>query len=116
VAGVTVDVPSDRDAALAWFAAEHANLRAVLRYAASTGRDTYVGRLVPAFTDFLDLQGYWSDWADMQQVALAAAERLGDPAAHALAHRGLGRAYLRMNRMDEAVAQLGTTGTASPPA
>ena len=105
-AGVSVEEFTGNDGALAWFTAEHANLRAVLRYAADGGLDRYVWQLAWALTDFLDFRGYWSEWLDMQHLVLDAARRMADPATLAHAHRGLGRAHIRLGRFDEAHTHL----------
>jgi tetratricopeptide (TPR) repeat protein len=104
--GVTVTESAAYEQALAWFTAEHANLRAVVRHAVASGADVYVGQLAWALTDFLDFQGHWSYWVDTQHLALDAARRLDDPAAQIQAHRGLGRAYTRLGRFDDARTHL----------
>jgi tetratricopeptide (TPR) repeat protein/transcriptional regulator with XRE-family HTH domain len=89
-----------QDQAFAWLRAEHAVLMRAIGYAAGTGADDYAWRLPLALTDFHDRAGYWHDWAACQQIALAAAGRLGDIAAQSNAHRYLGRACFYIQQQD----------------
>jgi tetratricopeptide (TPR) repeat protein len=75
-------------------------------HAAAVGADDFAWRLPLALTDFHDRAGYWHDWASCQQIALAAAERLGDIAAQSNAHRYLGRASFLIQRHDDALDHL----------
>jgi DNA-binding SARP family transcriptional activator/tetratricopeptide (TPR) repeat protein len=93
---------ADADEALAWFKAERPVLLVAQRLAADSGFDAHAWRLAAALWDFLDRRGHWQDWADTFHVAVAAAARLGDRAAEAGAHRGLGRAYFKLGRLDKA--------------
>jgi tetratricopeptide (TPR) repeat protein/transcriptional regulator with XRE-family HTH domain len=107
VAGVALTPPADRDAAVAWFTVERPTLVAAVPAAAAAGQDRHAWQLAWASLEYLDRWGHWSDAITTHEVALAAAERLEDPGARALTHRGLGRAYGRLGRLDEAEAQLG---------
>jgi DNA-binding SARP family transcriptional activator/Tfp pilus assembly protein PilF len=101
--GITlVDLP-DAPQALAWFAAEHPVLLAVVDQAASAGFDTHAWQLVWSLEMFFDRQGHWHDWVATGQTALAAAHRLADPLPQALAHRSLSGACIRLGRHAEAV-------------
>ncbi|MEU4242512.1 helix-turn-helix domain-containing protein [Actinoplanes sp. NPDC026619] len=82
---------ADVAAALAWFAAEHANLMAVLRHHA--GPPEYGWQIPWTMVDHLDRRGYWADWIVAEQHAVDAARRAGNPIAEAFAHRMLARAY-----------------------
>ncbi len=95
-----------QDEAFAWLGAEHAVLMRAIGYAAATGADDYAWRLPLALTDFHDRAGYWHDWAAGQQIALAAADRLGDIAAQSNAHRYLGRASFMIQQHDNALHHL----------
>jgi tetratricopeptide (TPR) repeat protein len=112
---VEFDPPTDRvvpehpgtvPRALAWVAAELAALRALVRVAADDGWDAHAWRLAWSVGAFLDRAGCWSEWADTQRVALAAAERLADRSEQAHAHRALARAYLQLGRTVDADAHL----------
>ncbi|BCB83445.1 hypothetical protein Psuf_007580 [Phytohabitans suffuscus] len=100
--GVTVDELADQRRALAWFAAEHATLLAVVEHAAGAGCDTHTWQLAWAVTTYLDRQGHWHDWAGVQDLALRAARGLGRRTDEADAHRGLARAYARLGRFVDA--------------
>ncbi len=104
--GVTVALLADRAAALAWFAAERRTLVAAVSAAAGAGHDRHAWQLAWATLEYLDRWGHWTDAAAIHEVALPAAERLDNTRARAFTHRGLGRAYGRLNRVDEAETQL----------
>ncbi|WP_084557572.1 ATP-binding protein [Hamadaea tsunoensis] len=87
-------------AALAWFAAEHVNLMALLRHPA--GLPAYAWQLPWTMVDHLDRRGYWDDWIVAERVAVQGARRAGDPHAEAFAHQMLARAYVQKGRFDEA--------------
>jgi DNA-binding SARP family transcriptional activator/Tfp pilus assembly protein PilF len=102
--GVTPEQLTDHQQALAWFTAELRVLLAVVNDA--TSLDTHIWQLAWTLTTFLNRQGHWRDWAATWQAALAAAGRLADPFAQAVAHRGLGWAYNQLGRCEEATVQL----------
>jgi tetratricopeptide (TPR) repeat protein/transcriptional regulator with XRE-family HTH domain len=104
--GVSVAPLADRAAALAWFAAERPTLVAAVRAAADAGHDRHAWQLAWATLEYLDRWGHWADAATTHEVALPAAERLDDTRARAFTHRGLGRAYGRLNRLDDAETHL----------
>jgi tetratricopeptide (TPR) repeat protein/transcriptional regulator with XRE-family HTH domain len=93
--GVTAEVLGDEVEALGWLATEHAVLVAAVRLAETAGCDRHAYQLAWCLTDYLDWRGHWRDWAATQAAALRAAERLGEPAAQVLAHRGLAGASAR---------------------
>ena len=104
--GVIPEDLADPDQALAWFTAEHATLLAALARAFSNGFDSHAFHLAAAMWPFLDQRGHWHDWVTVQQTALDASHRLAIPAGQGLAHRGLGRAYTRLGRLNEARTHL----------
>ncbi|WP_203855375.1 BTAD domain-containing putative transcriptional regulator [Plantactinospora mayteni] len=104
--GVTAERPADHQRALDWFAAERVVLLSVLDHAASTGRDVQTWQLGWALGTYLDRSSHWYDLIGTQRAAMAAARRLADPTAQAVAHRFLARAYTRLARLDDADAQL----------
>jgi DNA-binding SARP family transcriptional activator/tetratricopeptide (TPR) repeat protein len=76
--------------ALAWFEAERPALLAVAAAALDAGFDRYAWQIPWALSRFLDLRGYWHDEVAVEQLGIAAAQRLGDLAAQAEAHRNRG--------------------------
>jgi DNA-binding SARP family transcriptional activator/Tfp pilus assembly protein PilF len=81
-----------KEQAVAWFEAEVPVLLALVDYAAANGFDTHAWQLPWALGPFFNLRGRWRTAAACQRPALAAAQRLGDPAALAHAHYLLGNA------------------------
>ena len=100
-----VELP-DAERAMAWFAAEHDLLVAAVEHACDSGLDAHAWQLAWVLTDFLERQGHWQKWAATQRSALAAAQRLGDPAAQAFAHRGMARALSRLTEHHQAEVHL----------
>ena len=98
---------SDAGQALAWLDAERRVLMAATERALEAGFDTHAWQLAWALSDFLDMRGRWQDWAVTEQIALAAAQRLGDRGAQASAHQRLGYASARIGRYQDAHAHLG---------
>ncbi len=92
--------------AAAWCTAESAVLLAVVPAAARSGFEAEAWRTAWAVSGHLDRSGHWSDWWTVQQIALDAATRIGDPLGQGHAHRDLGRACSRLGRQDEAVRHL----------
>ena len=92
--------------AMAWFTAEHQVLLSVIGLAAEAGFDGPAWQLPWTLADYLQWQGQWDDLVAIQHTALAAAERLGDTAAQANAHRSLGRACFGMRSWDDARSHL----------
>lgn len=97
---------TDRDSALRWLTAEHPVLLAMVGYAAETGYDRHAWQVAEVLTGFLERNRLWSDQVTVGTTAVAAARRLADPRATALAHRILARAYIETSRYEEADAQL----------
>ncbi|WP_433788642.1 ATP-binding protein [Actinoplanes sp. CA-252034] len=106
--GTSPETVADADRARSWFTREYANLRAAIDCAADLGRDLYTYQLAWALTDFLHRGNGWSDEIATQQMALAAARKLKDPAGQARAHRYLGRAHAHLGRHTEAMSYLQT--------
>jgi DNA-binding SARP family transcriptional activator/tetratricopeptide (TPR) repeat protein/transcriptional regulator with XRE-family HTH domain len=97
---------SGPDQARAWLQAEYPALLAAAAAAADSGFDTHAWQLPAVLREHFDRRGYYADWAKCQRLALAAADRLGDPAAQALAHRLLGQALIQLRRLDDARCHL----------
>ncbi|MEV4832850.1 tetratricopeptide repeat protein [Micromonospora sp. NPDC049257] len=102
--GVTPEELTDHAAALAWFTTEYPVLLAAVSHARRTGFDGHAWQLAWTLVDFLQRRGNWLDLAAAQQAALAGAQRVGDRAGQANAHRDLARVLCRLGRLDEAVA------------
>jgi tetratricopeptide (TPR) repeat protein len=106
-AGVSTEEFADHADVLAWFGAEHEHLLAAVESAGATGFDVHAWQISWCLTNYLVRRGRWDDLAVTQDAALRAARRLGDRTGEALAHRHLGRAHIRLNRLDEAEHELG---------
>ncbi|TXS34615.1 AfsR/SARP family transcriptional regulator [Streptomyces sp. OR43] len=100
------DHARDADAALAWFATELQVLLRSVTQAARHGFGTYCWQLAWAVTAYLAPHGLWQDQRAVQETALAAAERAGDPAGQAMACRLLARANSRLDGLDAAEGQM----------
>jgi transcriptional regulator with XRE-family HTH domain/tetratricopeptide (TPR) repeat protein len=104
--GVTPEVLTDHDQALAWFAAERNVLLALTEHAARTGYDTHAQQLSWILVTYLDWGGHWSDMTASAHLALACSQRLGDLRGQAHAHRNLARAHLRQRQAELARTHL----------
>jgi tetratricopeptide (TPR) repeat protein len=100
--GVTVGPLTDPGEALSWVAAERAALMAVARQTVAVGRSADAWRFALVTDRFLDAQGHWRDWIELEHLALEGARQLGETAWQAGTHRSLGRAYGQFGRYDEA--------------
>ncbi|MEV6304866.1 tetratricopeptide repeat protein [Actinoplanes sp. NPDC051861] len=105
-AGVTSEPIAGHEAALAWFDTEVPVLVGAVSLAAAEDFGRHACRLARTLAHFLERRGHWPRWVAVQQVALPAARRLGDPAEEAPVHRGLGRVSVHLGRPSEAVAHL----------
>ncbi|MEJ3747870.1 tetratricopeptide repeat protein [Actinomycetes bacterium KLBMP 9797] len=103
--GVSPEEVTDTARALAWFAAEHRVLVAVVALE-EVGFDAYTHRLARALWVYLYRAGHWNDWVSVEETGLRAAERGGDLREQAYAHHGLARVYLRLDRQEAALTQL----------
>jgi len=103
---VTVVPPTNQPSALAWFAAEDANLQAAIA-AARDGTDRQAWQLASAMTTYLDWIGHWHDLVKTQLAILPALDRLRDLPAAANAQRDIGRTYAQLGRYAEAATHLG---------
>ena len=97
---------SDQEQARAWLQTEYPALLAAAAAAADSRFDTHAWQLPAVLREHFDRRGYYADWAECQRLALAAADRLGDQAAQALAHRLLGQALIQLRRLDDAHCHL----------
>jgi DNA-binding SARP family transcriptional activator/Tfp pilus assembly protein PilF len=92
----------NRDA-LAWFDAEYRVLLAAASLAADRGFDVHAWQLPWSLARFQQRRGYWHERVESQQLALAAAERLGDPLAQARVHHEIAVAYNQIGRDEDIV-------------
>jgi tetratricopeptide (TPR) repeat protein len=99
---VSVTIVDDHLRALAWFTAEHADLLAAVQQAADRGEDVHAWQLAWTLATYLDRYAHWHEQAAVHTVALAAAQRTGDPCACAYALRGLAVALIWVGRYAEA--------------
>nr|WP_116173581.1 BTAD domain-containing putative transcriptional regulator [Kutzneria buriramensis] len=106
VAGCEPARPND---ALAWFDAEYPGLLAAQELAVQHGWHAQVWQLTWAASTYRIRRGHLRDDLDTALVALAAAQRLDDPAALAQSHRLLGHAYGRAGEHAKGIAHLRQT-------
>ncbi|SDE04017.1 AfsR/SARP family transcriptional regulator [Glycomyces harbinensis] len=105
VHGVDPEAFTDRETAMAWFAIEHPAVRAAAAQAAGS-LDVQVWQSAWAPQRYFYLRGHWHELIATQQMALAAARRLGDAAAQAQSHRALARAHSRLGRFESSRTHL----------
>jgi len=101
-AGVTPERVDTQARALAWFTAEHDVLLTVVGWAAREGFDRHACQLAAALFVVLHRRGRWHDRVAVEQTALRAAERLGEPAERIRASRYLAGAYADLGRFRDA--------------
>jgi DNA-binding SARP family transcriptional activator/tetratricopeptide (TPR) repeat protein len=104
--GVTPEHIADTGQALAWFEAEDRVLLGAVTRALDAGFDTHAWQITWALSRFLDHKGRWHDWTAAEQVALAAAQRLGDRAAQAGIHQRGGLVSARLGDYEDAHAHM----------
>ena len=105
-AGIVPARPGDAGEATAWFAREITALLEAVVLASSHGLHGPAWMLAWCLTTYLNRTGHWHEWTSVQRTALAAAERLGDPARRALSHRDLALAAVRLREYDRARRQM----------
>jgi DNA-binding SARP family transcriptional activator len=105
--GATPEHIADVAQALAWFQAERRVLIAAATRAADAGFDAHAWQIPWAMSRFLETRGRWHEWTITEQIALAAARRLGDRAAQAGALQRCGYANALLGNYDDAYTQLG---------
>ncbi len=104
--GVSRESLANHDQALAWLDAEHRSLIAAVKLAADHDFDIHAWQLAYCLETYFHRRSRWHDWADTQQIALAAASRLGDPDGQTLAHCGVANAQIQAGHPEEAHSQL----------
>jgi hypothetical protein len=88
--GTAPEPIADSGRAAAWFEAECDALLAAALAAGPAGFPSHVWKLGWVASAYLERQGRWSDWVQLQRAALAAATDLNDRTAMARSHRALG--------------------------
>jgi tetratricopeptide (TPR) repeat protein len=101
--GVRPEPLPDIAAAWAWFAHETDSLFAASTLAAGAGFTEHAWQLLWLMGTYLDRQGRWQDLVTTQLAVLAAARSRNDRPGQAFAHRGLGRAFMRLDAPDQAL-------------
>jgi DNA-binding SARP family transcriptional activator/tetratricopeptide (TPR) repeat protein len=104
--GVVIATMTDRHEAVEWLTAEHRTLVTLAGHAGAWGYDEHAWRLGWCLGDYLFRVGHWSDWLRVEEVALGAAQRLGDRVAVVAGHVALGRALHHLGRTSEAYPHL----------
>jgi DNA-binding SARP family transcriptional activator/tetratricopeptide (TPR) repeat protein len=87
---VSPERPASRQDAIAWFDAELQALSAATALAESCGLDEYAWQLPCTMTEYFRVTGSGREWARLNETALRAAGRTGDPAAIGRAHFSIG--------------------------
>jgi DNA-binding SARP family transcriptional activator/tetratricopeptide (TPR) repeat protein len=104
--GAYVEQLVDDEQAWQWFTAEHPVFATAIDRAADAGFDTHAWQLAWGVASFCIRAGHWTQMVTTQPVAIAAAERAGEPHGLALSLRELGRAYIRLGRCSDARVSL----------
>jgi DNA-binding SARP family transcriptional activator/Tfp pilus assembly protein PilF len=100
--GVLPAEVTDKDQAAAWFDAELPVLFAMIGYADAHRFDAHAWQIPWALSSYLNRRGRFRAYAGTQEVALRAAQRLGDPLARAHAHYLRGHALASMDDYEAA--------------
>jgi DNA-binding SARP family transcriptional activator/tetratricopeptide (TPR) repeat protein len=98
-------LPADvagKEQAMAWFEAEVPALLALIGHASASGYDAHAWQLPWTLGPFFSRRERWRDYVATQQIALAAARRLGDTLALAHAHYLLGHAQAQADDYEAA--------------
>ncbi|AHH96916.1 BTAD domain-containing putative transcriptional regulator [Kutzneria viridogrisea] len=92
--------------ALAWFDAERAELGVAVDQAVSEGHAELGWRIAAASGCYLELRGYWDEWRQGHERALAGAVAAGDEPGAALMRYGLGRLWFAKDHYELALDML----------
>jgi tetratricopeptide (TPR) repeat protein len=104
--GAFVDELGDDEQAWQWFTTERPVFPAAVDRAADAGFDTHAWQLSWSVANFCIRAGHWTQMLTTQLVAVAAAQRAGEPHGQASSLRELGRTYIRLGRYPDARASL----------
>lgn len=102
--GAEAEELSSHQHAQVWFTAERSALLAAVEQAPAAGFHRHAWQLASALTTYLDRHGYWRALVTAHTTALDAARLHGDVVGQAEAHRGLGLAEDRLDRIADARA------------
>jgi DNA-binding SARP family transcriptional activator len=102
-AGVTPEPLRTRAEAVAWLQEERSVLIAVTAQAAEAGLDSYGWQIPRVVRDFMYSSGHWQDWSAVNQLAVDAAERLGDHAQLGWAHKEIAMVHYRSGQNEAAI-------------
>jgi tetratricopeptide (TPR) repeat protein len=99
---------ADDATALAWFRAEHENLRALITRAAADGFDAHAWQITCTLAPFISRSGRWHqpEWTAILATALAAAQRHGDLSGQARVHWELGLVRILHRGYDDSLSHL----------
>ncbi len=92
--------------AFGWFELERPNVMAVLRVAVEREWDVRVWQIAEALWPLCASQKLFSEWIESHQVAIVAAQRLGDLAVEARMRSQLARAYSERGEFDQAETEM----------
>jgi tetratricopeptide (TPR) repeat protein len=92
--------------ALDWFERERVAMIALIHQADGTRAYEVVWRLVTRMTHFFDVRNHWTDWVASHQLALSAAQALGNRRAEAEILLGLGLVHRSQGDAEDAVGCL----------
>jgi tetratricopeptide (TPR) repeat protein len=101
--GVTVRKVTSYDEAMNWFDSEQLTFINVIRMAAGESRWNSAWQLAWACSTYLDRKGKWQQWAITQEIALNAAQYLGDRSAGARSKRLLANIYDHLEQPSQAL-------------
>ncbi len=105
-AGVTPETPRDYQEAMTWFGAERQTLNAAVKVAAESDHHALAWQLALSMQQFYQWQGFFHDWLNTMQTALAAAEAIDDLAAQGHVLRSLAGAYYHLEQSDQTLRHL----------
>jgi tetratricopeptide (TPR) repeat protein len=94
---------ADAAQASAWYDAEHGNLIAVTKAAASNGHKDAAWRIPVAMRGLLEFRAQMDDWIAVHQIGLESARAAEDRAGQGWLLNGLGIACHRRGQQDEAI-------------
>nr|BFF26584.1 hypothetical protein GCM10025732_45490 [Glycomyces mayteni] len=104
--GTVPESLTEREAARAWFQAEHAGMAAAVLRQPEGELDVQVWQSGWALSGFYYVRGHMRDQVVLQLAALGAAERIGDSAAQVHSHRVLAWSYTGLGRFEDSHAHL----------
>ncbi|MFC0432100.1 tetratricopeptide repeat protein [Kutzneria buriramensis] len=104
--GTYVDELADDEQAWQWFTTESPVFAGAIDRAAGAGFDTHAWQLACSVASFCIRAGQWTQMVTTHLVAVAAAERAGEPHGQTWSLRELGRAYIRLGRYPDARTSL----------